>query len=63
MVLFGLEFDDSRGDLVTMSLHRVTVTASVSVLDVGTRGFGDQSPQTHVLGFVGQMMKLFVDDP
>lgn len=62
MVLFGLEFGDPRRDLIPMGLHRVTVTTRVSVLDVGARGLGDQRPQTHVFGFIGQVVELFVDD-
>lgn len=62
MVLFGLEFEDSRGHLVPVGLHRVTMTASIAVFDVGSGSLGDQRPQTHVFGFVRQMMELLLDD-
>ena len=45
-----------------MLLHGIGVPTSLSVVDIGTWGLGHQSPETLVVGLVGQMPQLFVDD-
>lgn len=45
-----------------MSGHGIGVQSGLPVLDPGTGGLGHESPQPEVLGFVGEMSELFVDD-
>ena len=45
-----------------MAPHRIGVPPRLSVLDVGSRGLRHQGPETLVIGLVGQVAQLLVDD-
>ena len=62
MVLALLELGDRRDDMGAVLGHRVGMCLRVVVLVGGARRLGDERPQAHVVGFVGELRELFVDD-
>ena len=45
-----------------MTLHRVDVLSGFTQLAVGARGLGNQRADPSVIGVVGEMAELLVDD-
>lgn len=63
MVLPRLELADVLDHAVAMGAHRLDVPPGVPVLEVGSGGFRDEGSQTLVVGVVGQVRELLLDDP
>src|SRR4051794_301544 len=63
LVAAGFEAGDGLHDLGPAPAHGIGVTAGLTVVTVGERGFGHQRPEVGIVGVVTQVDELLVDDP
>lgn len=57
-----LELRDLPGDVGPMPTHRLDVFASLVGLMIGHGGLGHQGPERQLVGIVGELHQLLVDD-